>query len=155
MESAALALQAEGLSVNRLLFACWLASIGRELQPADLGGEAQDWQQSLTHPLRALRYQVRTRKQQRPELEACYAKLRAAELAAEQVELWLLWQGLSEVHPVPAATGAELARINLQRVCSCAGRADAAALQPALEVLVRAAFPVSVPTDAADGVAGR
>ena len=85
VEAAALALQQAGLSINRLLFACWLASEGRELKSDYLQGEALQWQRELTHPLRALRYRVRGQKAAAPELEACYRKLREAELAAEQV----------------------------------------------------------------------
>ena len=54
--------------------------------------EADHWQQEMTHPLRGIRYKVRERKQQEPEYDACYQKLRQAELACEQVELALLYQ---------------------------------------------------------------
>jgi uncharacterized protein (TIGR02444 family) len=135
--AAALQLQAAGASINRLLLACYLARQGRELPPDLLAGAACDWQRAITHPLRAVRYRVREQKQARPELDACYRRLREAELATEQVELMLLWQQLGELSPDPAPPGPALARRNLQRVLhGIEGDIDAP-----LETLIGAAFP--------------
>ena len=81
-----------GLSINRLIYACWCASCGIRVQTAWFSGEAGQWQQSITHPLREVRYRVRQPKQTQTELDRCYQALRKAELACEQVELALLFE---------------------------------------------------------------
>lgn len=138
VESAVLTLQRCGCSVNRLLYACWLAREGRRLEPDMLAGEALEWQQTLTHPLRALRYQVRGRKEQQPLLETCYRRLREAELAAEQVELMLLWQ--QGQHAPSATAGRELAWHNLKQATQAA-ELSWSQLRSHLQPLVQAAFP--------------
>ena len=80
-----------GLSINRLIYACWCASRGIRVQPQWFSGEAGQWQQSITHPLREVRYRVRQKKQAQTDLDSCYQALRKAELACEQVELALLF----------------------------------------------------------------
>jgi len=92
IEQSCLDLQNEfGLSINRLIFACWGGIQGYDLDSIACD-EADNWQQEMTHPLRGLRYKVRERKQQESEYDACYQKLRQAELACEQIELALLYQ---------------------------------------------------------------
>lgn len=139
VESAALTLQQTGLSINRLLFACWLAREGLELDPGYLQGDALEWQQTLTHPLRTLRYRVRGQKTALPELEGCYRKLREAELAAEQVELWLLWRQVERCQARPDRAGSALAWRNLHRLFE-ADEALWQRLQPQLAVLVGQGF---------------
>ncbi|WP_286240495.1 TIGR02444 family protein [Neptuniibacter halophilus] len=91
-----------GLSINRLIFACWAGSRGIRLEPEQFAGEAQDWQETISHPLRALRYKMREMKAEKAGLETCYDKLRQAELACEQVELALLFEQVAE-QPVLSA----------------------------------------------------
>ncbi|SEG78417.1 TIGR02444 family protein [Marinobacterium lutimaris] len=116
VEAAALELQSLGCSINRLILACFLAQKGCRLMPELLRGEAQQWQNELTHPLRALRYKVRARKADNPELDPCYRKLREAELACEQVEIMLLWQCVEAVPEVQLALGEDLLRGNIEQI---------------------------------------
>ncbi len=81
-----------GLSINRLIFSCWCGCKGLRLSQEDFSGEVSEWQNEITHPLRAVRYKVREKKERFPD---CYKKLRQAELACEQVELGLLFEETS------------------------------------------------------------
>ncbi|UTW10959.1 TIGR02444 family protein [Marinobacterium rhizophilum] len=131
VEAACLALQQESsLSVNRLLFCCWLATTGRPLLLEALErSQAAQWQHSTTEPLRALRYQVRQQRLQTPQLDSCYQALRRAELAAEQVELgWLYALGLDW----PATTSAGCPDLLLQNL-GCYLRSEG--LEPELRLL--------------------
>ncbi|BBB31445.1 TIGR02444 family protein [Neptunomonas japonica] len=76
------------MSVNRLLFAGWLALQHKSIDLAALEqSQASVWQKSMTHPLRALRYQLRPMQKKEPELAALYQAMRKAELEAEKIEL--------------------------------------------------------------------
>lgn len=89
VEHCCLSLQDQyGLSINRIIFSCWCGVQGLEVAGPQFQ-EAALWQKEITHPLRALRYKARERKEAYPD---CYAKLRQAELACEQVELSLLYE---------------------------------------------------------------
>lgn len=92
VEALCLQLQEQGAAINRLLLACWLGQNGRMLTAERWHSLDADWRRNITEPLREIRYRVRALRQQQPEVDACYAALRQAELAAEQVELWQLWQ---------------------------------------------------------------
>ncbi|EAR61184.1 TIGR02444 family protein [Neptuniibacter caesariensis] len=93
IESLCLKLQDQyGLSINRLIMACWAGLKGKELNEAVFESSAEQWKNQITQPLREVRYKVRQAKADTPELEACYAALRKAELACEQVELALLYE---------------------------------------------------------------
>jgi uncharacterized protein (TIGR02444 family) len=140
VEAACLTLQREwSLSVNRLLFCCWLAAEGRPLQLEPLGrSQAAQWQHSTTEPLRALRYQVRQQRLETPELESCYQALRRAELAAEQVELGWLY-ALSLEWPATATAGCpQLLLQNLGQYLHSAGLEPEPGLLTELQVLVQA-----------------
>jgi len=76
----------------------------------------------------------------RAELDACYQCLREAELAAEQVELMLLWEQIERRSLNPAPAGATLARLNLQRVLSGSVPPPLEQYRPQLETLVAAAL---------------
>lgn len=94
VESACLDLQQQdGLSINRLIFAIWSGLNGIRLSELHFSSAAETWQSEITHPLRAIRYKVRENKS---EVSECYQKLRAAELACEQVELALLHLQVSD-----------------------------------------------------------
>ncbi|WP_051298655.1 TIGR02444 family protein [Marinobacterium litorale] len=147
VEQAALELQNAGCSINRLLLACFLARRGERLTPDMLSGEALEWQRELTHPLRVLRYRVRNRKSERPELDAFYRRLREAELAAEQVELSLLWESIESDERPAAPAGESLARTNLQVVLADAGPTLVPRFSAQLEVLVHAAFGSDLASD--------
>jgi len=141
VEAACLQLQQEwSLSVNRVLFCCWLAAEGRGLQAEQLGAsQASQWQNSTTVPLRALRYQVREQREQEPALEHCYQALRRAELAAEQVELgWLFTLGRD--WPVVATVACpDLLLQNIVQYLRFEGLVPESRLLAVLQVLVQAA----------------
>ncbi|MBY4675514.1 TIGR02444 family protein [Marinobacterium arenosum] len=111
VEAICLELQCQGLSINRLLYCLWLAGQGRGL-PAETD-LADRWQQQISHPLRALRYQVRGMKADQPELADCYRKMREAELACEQVEIARLYQQAEQGAPLDSPSHA--LRQNLNR----------------------------------------
>ncbi len=93
VEQNCLALQHQfGLSINRLIYACWCGVEGIRLKPTGFESQADRWQAEISLPLRVLRYKVRQLKLKQPELEDCYTNLRQAELACEQVELALLFE---------------------------------------------------------------
>ncbi|MFW1678033.1 TIGR02444 family protein [Pontibacter sp. JAM-7] len=98
VEAACLALQDQfGLSVNRLILACWAGQQGIVLRATDFADSpALAWQQQVTLPVRAARYQVRHKHQEHATLDACYQALREAELCCEQVELALLYAAVAE-----------------------------------------------------------
>ncbi|WP_051222057.1 TIGR02444 family protein [Neptunomonas japonica] len=89
VEQCCLALQNDfGMSVNRLLFAGWLAFQQKSIDlPALEQSQASVWQKEMTHPLRVLRYQLRPLHKKEPELGALYQAMRKAELEAEKIEL--------------------------------------------------------------------
>ncbi len=110
IEPCCLALQAQGLSINRLLFCLWLGQTGRQL-PHDYH-TADLWQQQISHPLRALRFQARVLKQAEPELGSAYQALRKAELACEQVEIAQLYR--CSLTATTASAGPALSTHNIQ-----------------------------------------
>lgn len=100
---ACLAAQDEGLSVNTLLLCGWLAINGEYYQPEYYTSALTLWRDPVLSPLRRLRYQVREIRQTYPELESCYQHLKQTELAAEQVDIALLWQ-VHQQQPALTAT---------------------------------------------------
>ncbi|WP_051560037.1 TIGR02444 family protein [Marinobacterium jannaschii] len=135
--AACLSLQQQGLSINRLLFCCWLGEQGRLLQGA-CGADALHWQQQITHPLRALRYQVRAR-QQDEGYQPCYKALRQAELACEQVELALLH---ASAEALPIQPGIGLAAKNIKNYLCDAGIPMDHAMLADIKVVLNAADAV-------------
>lgn len=130
VEQCCLQLQDQGAVVNRLLFACWLASQGIRLDRDRLHQSDNRWQPEVTRPLRVVRLRVREQLAALPEAEACYRALRQAELAAEQLELMLLWQQGQSWSP-DSQVSAALFRHNLQQACGdrCSQAAGALLLQ--------------------------
>jgi len=142
VEASCLALQEQGLSVNRLLLCCWLAHTGRRLEPDRLA-EAEAWRVSVLEPLRAIRYQVRLMRDD-ANLEECYQQLKRAELAAEQVEMLRLWQGCELW--AAAAEGQEplvLARQNIGIYMAQLSRTSDSECLTGVQHLLGLAFPVS------------
>ena len=92
VEQACLAAQGVGLHVNTLLLCRWLAIQGERYQPENYAAVLSLWRDPVLSPLRRVRYQVRDMRQKSPELESCYQHLKQSELAAEQVDIALLWQ---------------------------------------------------------------
>lgn len=82
-----------GLSINRLLFALWLADQQRRYPAQVVQQDADRWQREQLKPLRELRYGLRGQTESNNE-ERCYELLKQAELAAEKVELERLQQCL-------------------------------------------------------------
>lgn len=116
-----------GLSVNQLLFALWLAQQGR-LLPANLDDrKARKWRTEHLEPLRQLRYQARQYSASTTQKQ-CYQSLKQAELAAEKVEIELLYQLLeccaesNTINGSTNATGSGLAYQNLSLVVNPEGQ---------------------------------
>ncbi|MFC6670836.1 TIGR02444 family protein [Marinobacterium aestuariivivens] len=143
VEQACLGLQQKGgLSINRLLFCCWLAGEGRRLRADELeASDAARWQRELTAPLRALRYQVREQKRREDGLEVVYRALRQAELAAEQVELARLFSLGTRWPAERAIDRPALLLCNIVGYLRQAGVAADACLADDLEILLCAAQP--------------
>lgn len=121
VEASCLELQGQGAAVNRLLLACWLGQQGVAVADDDWQALDVAWRQSVTEPLRQIRYRVRALREQQPELDACYRALRQAELAAEQVELMQLWQTVAGWPTQPADAGRALLLDNLISYCRVTG----------------------------------
>lgn len=119
VETCCLALQNEyGMSINRLLYAAWLATQQKLLDVAALErSHAQQWQSGITHPLRAMRYRVRGLRTDEPALDAFYTAMRKAELEAERVELAYLY-ALAQSWPVETASVESLINENIKRLAS-------------------------------------
>lgn len=144
VESACLELQKTGLSINRLLFCLWLGQdAGRQLDLTVLQG-ATDWQSEITHPLRALRYKVRTYKQQDETYQACYSAMRKAELACEQLELALMYDVAEQM--LKGEAGSSLVLENLAGYLNGCTLNAAPSVTAAFEPLLQAALP-EVPED--------
>jgi uncharacterized protein (TIGR02444 family) len=127
VEKQLLELQATfGLSINRILFAGWLATQNKAYQPEALEmSSAAQWQVKVTHPLRALRYQVRSECAENAALQAFYKAMRQAELLAEQVEIAYLYQlSLSWGEVDEAKMAEDLMLKNLCRVTQAQGISD-------------------------------
>lgn len=144
VEQACLTLQRAGLSINRLLLCCWLGQdVGRRLALEQLE-EATNWQADVTHPMRALRYAVRSHKQQDDSYQAVYAAMRKAELACEQVELALMYQASEAMEQ--AEVGVELLLENLACYLNACTLDQAIPVADALETLLRTLYP-TLPED--------
>lgn len=119
IEQCCLALQNDfGMNINRLLFAAWLATQHKSIDVALLRhSQADYWQKSMTHPLRALRYQLRELRRDESELSMLYDAMRNAELEAEKVELAYLYQ-LAENWPQVVMTSEVLIVENIETLAS-------------------------------------
>ncbi|WP_372737490.1 TIGR02444 family protein [Neptunomonas sp.] len=117
VEECCLALQNEyGMSINRLLYAAWLATQHKLLDTAALQqSSAQHWQHEMTHPLRALRYRVRNIRADEPVLDAFYVTMRKAELEAERIELAYLY-ALAQSWPEEVGSIELLMKENVKRL---------------------------------------
>lgn len=153
IEAACLDLQRRhGLDVNLVLFACWLASRGIELDQAALaraGKAISDWQAEVTRPLRALRRRLGVRLDH-AEPESLLGRwfdqtstLRRAVLALELDSEHLAQLALDDIGadlPVSRLAGADLAAVNLLRYWPF--QTDDL---DQLQVIVRQAFPETTP----------
>ncbi|SER19083.1 TIGR02444 family protein [Amphritea atlantica] len=107
------------LSVNDLLFALWLAHLGRQLpETLDYAG-VREWRINMLEPLRLLRYQLRQSKRSSAE-EECYQRLKKAELAAERVESGLLYD-LRDRCPDVSGTAGDMNQLGYVNLCTAAG----------------------------------
>ena len=80
-----------GADVNGLLYASWLSSIDQRLSFAHLEGldsAVTQWRESVVHPLRTLRRQLRDV----PEASAVHDGVKALELQAEQQQQDMMWR---------------------------------------------------------------
>ncbi|WP_075179446.1 TIGR02444 family protein [Neptunomonas phycophila] len=129
VEALCLSLQNDhGLSINRLLFAGWLASEKKEL---DLDVLAQThairWQSEITAPLRTLRYRVRD--DLKLAAAGVYGAMRRAELEAERVELAFLYDASLAWPQQTAKTVKELVTANLMSLLKDTGEAKVNAIK--------------------------
>lgn len=120
VESVCLQLQDDyGLSVNKLLFALWLAREQRQLGCQQLADrQLSEWHDTVLLPLRQLRYRVREQRGKILDQQnqgSCYQQLKQAELEAERVELDRLYQ-LADDCRVSMHDLSGLARSNI-KVC--------------------------------------
>ena len=100
-------------SVNRLLFALWLAQQGRALADNLETPEIKRWRSERLEPLRRLRYLLKVDVVEDPALDKCYQMLKETELEAEKVEISMLQSCL---HRCPLAAQQEgLGLRNLHR----------------------------------------
>lgn len=149
VERACLELQRRhDLDVNLLLLCCWLGARGITLDRPALSrarAAATTWQREVVRPLRAIRVRLKDRLARTepgsvpeawPDLAArLRAQILALELDGEHLEQLALEGATAESAPA-AAPGPGLACRNLARIW----RFEAAD-RPALETLLRAAFP--------------
>jgi len=114
----------QGLSVNRLLYAGWLTQQHCLLDASLLdNSSARYWQQQVTSPLRAIRYEVREAKQSEPHLASLYKALREAELEAERVELAHLYS-LKRRHDHTGLLSSHLMERNLGEIALLEGQQE-------------------------------
>lgn len=136
-----------GQDVCLLLFALWAgAARGRRLDGEDLGrlrAAAAPWHAEVVRGLRAVRRRLKSGPAPAPSpaTEALRARIQAAEIEAERIELAALAAALGADGPrdeppggTPGPGDAEAARANLRLVCPPEGAEDEAAL----DLLVRA-----------------
>lgn len=139
--AACLQLQDEfGLSVNRLLFALWLAREQRQLGRLQLDDrQLADWHDSVLLPLRQLRYRVREQREQqsldKQGFNSCYQQLKQAELEAERVELDRLYQ-LADDCRVSTHDLSDLARSNIKVCLMHRNVGNSEGLEALLEILI-------------------
>jgi uncharacterized protein (TIGR02444 family) len=157
VEGACLELQGRhGLDVNLILLGCWLGSRGIEADQAwlcDAIAAIERWQAEAIRPLRAVRNRLKAELADPPtggiaaRWPAHTAGLRqrvlAAELDGERLEQLLLAE-LAAGLPATAAPGIGPTSRNL-----CRYWRFAALDRPAIETLLRAAFPEVAPSDVA------
>ena len=138
VEQCCLVLQNDfGMSVNRLLFAGWLALQHKSLNlPALEQSQANAWQKDMTHPLRALRYQLRPLHKETPELTKLYQMMRKAELEAEKIELAHLY-ALANHWPVISISVDVIMRENIACLAASSGRSTDVVQQDLLTSLSR------------------
>jgi len=138
-----------GLDVNLLLFAVWSAVAGPgRLDVArfrDCVARTEAWQAQMIQPLRKLRRscQAELPAARGADTAALAGQLRAAELAAEQVEVSLLagWAAEQGARGSNEETGANAAS-NLVAYLAAAGVAPGAAAEPMRRILAAAVPPI-------------
>ena len=120
-----------------LLFAGWLALQHKSLDLSALEqSQASAWQQDMTHPLRALRYQLRPLHKDAPELTKLYQMMRKAELEAEKIELAHLY-ALANHWPASAISADVIMRDNIACLAASSGQSIDVAQQDLLTSLGR------------------
>ncbi|HEV7417325.1 MAG TPA: TIGR02444 family protein [Tianweitania sediminis] len=108
--------------VNVLFLALWLAANGRALGPDDNpAAEVEAWHKSVVLPLRSARRAMKgwPMPEEGPTAEdrdAIRAKVQAAEIGTERLELGLLTSWAARVELRPADAGLDTALANLQQV---------------------------------------
>jgi uncharacterized protein (TIGR02444 family) len=124
-----------GLDVDVVLACLWLAARGGTLDDPDLDRmlAAAAPARARVLELRALRHAVGSDREHDPRWQATYEQLKAAELAAERVELSCIETALAPTPLAPAAEPAGLALGSLRRY---AARCGAPSCDPLLQTLV-------------------
>jgi uncharacterized protein (TIGR02444 family) len=144
-----------GCDVNILLFCCWLGASGRPTLSAErlrtILKASDPWQAEIVRPLRALRKLLKDRPLEgAPEtVESVRRRVADAELAAEhaeQLKLASLYAPPADRdRPVEKRLAAAVGNLGVYAVCL--GVTPDARDRRAVAALMRAAFPVLVPTE--------
>jgi uncharacterized protein (TIGR02444 family) len=144
-----------GLDVNLLLFGCWAGRRGRVLEAAEVARlieAAGPWHEGVVRPLRAARRWLKAQDTaSKSEAEALRARVKAAELSAEEIEQGLIAAAL----PVAAGEGAPgLAAANMNAYLDALGAARGADDTADLAAVLRGVWPELRPLDAVRLAAG-
>lgn len=91
VEALCLQAQTSGLQVNSVLLCAWLADQHCVYDPSLYTHVDQQWRHLFLQPLRDLRYTLRARITDQPELSSCYRSMKQTELELEKVDIALLW----------------------------------------------------------------
>lgn len=148
VESICLRLQLHyGLSINRVLWALWLATQGRRLAVALLyDQQLLQWNTEILSPLRALRYRLRNSGGKTPPRQSCYRSLQQAELEAEKVELARLYELGVGLHSPASGNARALATENLYGYLQAEEVAQHAELDRLIQRLIALSIPVTPET---------
>lgn len=135
-----------GLDVNLLLLCCWAGAQGRALDSAEaarLTAAVEDWQRSVTRPLREVRRRLKALAGTGGRrLAALRREVKDCELAAERIAQDLLYDALPPGEPAnPTATRqAACAASNLATYLELAGVPSGPEVRRDLEAILGGAF---------------
>jgi len=109
-----LALQAQGWSVTRILYAGWLGNQGQTCTEIE-DAKVTEWRSCVTGTVRSIRKLVPRQHQMYQPLQQALAE---AELQAEQIELAIAWQSIRHLNPAGDKTpcSSRIIRQNLQAI---------------------------------------
>jgi uncharacterized protein (TIGR02444 family) len=134
-----------GIDVTCMLFCLWRGSVSNEALgehlPA-LAAAAREWHEAVVLPLRAARRRLKVDAgtSQRPETEALYRKVLAAEIDCEHAELLMLAERAVALVGSPEGDGSPAATAeNLRAFLATSGATPTEQDQPSLSAILAAA----------------